>query len=175
MINKQESRAENVGVHAREGEGVKKTKYSESEVKNIVKELREEYEEVTGAQKQRILLLREDIEDKSKKLVEAEKERVDIACALLNARKCADTMVREARLDAKKIIEDAKKKRDKLREEIKVYEMSLYTIKTVCAGIIDEIDEGEYREHTLAMLRQNRPVQPSKKDYRLPEDARQTS
>ncbi len=118
----------------------KKNRYSGSEVREMMGRLKEEYEEITGAQKSRIVSLRENLECMNKELEDAHKERVDIACALLNARKCADRMLSDAREESTKIIGDAKKRRDKLKAEIAMYELTLYSIRSAAKRIVEDID-----------------------------------
>ncbi len=127
----------------------KKNRYSGSEVKEMISVLKEEYEQITGAQKCRIISLREDLECMNKELEEAHKERVEIACALLNARKCADKMLSDARSESQKIVADAKQRRDRLKSEIAMYELTLYSMKSAAKRIIEEIDARTNTKETL--------------------------
>ncbi len=160
MISTQTSRGDRA-THAKieeekPKENRKKTRYSDAEVQEMLRRLKEEYEVLAGAQKDRIVTLRENLQNVNRELEDAHKERVDIACALVNARKCADSMISDAKAQAARILSDAKRRRDELKEQVRMYELTLLSIKSAAKNVLSGIEQREPTT-TLTLLHNTSP------------------
>ena len=85
-------------------------KLTDNTVTARVKEATEEYERITKEQKDRITELREENARLQEQLDELEKSREAIVGALIGARKTADEMVADAKIQADTILQRAEER-----------------------------------------------------------------
>ena len=109
-------------------------KITDSSVQNIT-----EYENVIREQRQRINSLRDENTALKMQIEALEKEKDNVAGALIAAEKHKAQIIEEAKLRAEKILEAAENSRKKSEMTVKYYCNSLCELEVRCGRILDGI------------------------------------
>lgn len=115
-------------------------KLTDSAVTARVKEATEEYERITKEQKERIVELRDENAKLREQLDELEKSREAIVGALIGARKTADEMVADAKIQADTILQRAEERCAAREQSIKTHIEKLLALRDSCERIMKQID-----------------------------------
>ena len=98
-----------------------------------------EYENVIREQRQRIISLRDENTVLKKHIEELEKQKDNVAGALIAAEKHKAQIIEDAKLRAAKIVEAAELSRKKSEMTVKYYCNSLCELEVRCGRILDSI------------------------------------
>ena len=134
-------------------------KLTDNTVTARVKEATEEYERITKEQKDRITELREENARLQEQLDELEKSREAIVGALIGARKTADEMVADAKIQADIILQRAEERCAAREQSIKAHIEKLLALRDSCERIMKQIDaeldqDTQNRKHPFVLVPQ---------------------
>lgn len=115
-------------------------KLSDSNITARIKEATEEYERITKEQKDRIMELREENSRLMEKLEEMERSKEAIVGALVGARKTADEMIADAKIQAEVIVQRAEERSAAREQSVKAYIEKLLTLRDSAERIMKQID-----------------------------------